>query len=182
MGGWTGIALALRGPADDRMASRLPTSLHPLAGRPVAWHVLRAISGARPPPCRILYCTVDSPELPGLGHPAEVVAVTGGDWWAAIASHLGAGDGGPFLVECGGRAQDSLDTLIGGAPGRALRSAQGEPLAVWIADRAILERCAAGGLEALADACETVPPADPDRRSWSGRASLAHAGAVISSG
>jgi len=184
MGGWTGIALALRSPADDRMASRLPTSLHPLAGRPVAWHVLRAISGARPPPRRILYCTADRAELPGLADiPADVVSVPPhGDWWAAVASRLGPDEDGPFLlVDAAAVAlRASLDALIAREPGHALRSAQGEPLAVWIADRRILEQCAAGGLEALADACETVPPADPEEAFVvRDRASLARASAVI---
>src|SRR5690606_42020901 len=56
----------------------------------------------------------------------------------------------------------SLDGLIAGAPDRALRSQQGEPLAVWIADRRVLEHGVSGGLEALAAACETVAPADPE--------------------
>ena len=183
MGGWTGIALALRSPADDRMASRLPTSLHPLAGRPLAWHVLRAISGARPPPRRILLCTADRAELPGIADiSAEVVAVPpDGDWWAAVASRLGPDDG-PFLVVDAAAAalRASLDGLIAAEPGRALRSPQGEPLAVWIADRRVLERVASGGLEALADACETVAPADPEEAFVvRDRASLARAGAVI---
>jgi len=183
MGGWTGIALALRSPADDRMASRLPTSLHPLAGRPLAWHVLRAISGARPPPCRILLCTADRAELPGLADiPAEVVAVPPhGDWWAAVASRLGSDDG-PFLVVDAAAAalRASLDGLIAGEPGRALRSVQGEPLAVWVADRQLLARCAPAGLEALAAACETVEPTDPEEAFVvRDRASLARAGAII---
>src|SRR5690606_11175245 len=87
MEGWTGIALALRAPADDRMASRLPTTLHPLAGRPLAWHVLRAIAGGRPPPRRVFFCSESDVGLPGLGDVrAELVAVErGGDWSAAIA-------------------------------------------------------------------------------------------------
>src|SRR5690606_41265448 len=121
MGGWTGIALALRAPADDRMASRLPTSLHPLAGRPLAWHVLRSIAGARPPPARILVCTAEGTE-PGLADvPADVVAVPqDGDWWAAVAPRLGPDDG-PFLVVDAAAAalRTSLDALVAGEIGRA---------------------------------------------------------------
>src|SRR5690606_28913171 len=74
----------------------------------------------------------------------------------------------------------SLDGLIAGAPDRALRSQQGEPLAVWIADRRVLEHGVSGGLEALAAACETVAPADPEEAfAVRDRASLARAGALI---
>lgn len=183
MGGWTGIALALRAPADDRMASRLPTSLHPLAGRPLAWHVLRAIAGARPPPARILVCTAEGTELPGLADVrADMVAVPrDGGWWAAAAPRLGP-DAGPVLVVDAAAAalRASLDALVAGAPGRALRSADGEPLAVWVADRQVLDCAASGGLEALAAACETVAPAAPEEAFVvRDRASLARAGALI---
>ena len=51
---WTGIVLARSEPEDDRMASRLPTFLHPLAGRPLAWHAVSALASLRPAPSRIL--------------------------------------------------------------------------------------------------------------------------------
>ncbi|HEX2188433.1 MAG TPA: hypothetical protein VHG51_06015 [Longimicrobiaceae bacterium] len=53
-GAWTGVVLARSEPADDRMVSRLPTFLHPLAGRPLAWHAVSALAGLRPAPARIL--------------------------------------------------------------------------------------------------------------------------------
>jgi len=54
---WTGIVLARSEPGDDRMASRLPTFLHPLAGRPLAWHAVSAVAALRPAPSRILLVT-----------------------------------------------------------------------------------------------------------------------------
>jgi bifunctional N-acetylglucosamine-1-phosphate-uridyltransferase/glucosamine-1-phosphate-acetyltransferase GlmU-like protein len=51
---WTGIVLARSEPEDDRMASRLPTFLHPLAGRPLAWHAVSALASLQPAPSRIL--------------------------------------------------------------------------------------------------------------------------------
>jgi hypothetical protein len=48
MSTWTGIALARAAPGEDGMQSRLSTYLHPLAGRPLAWHTLAAIAGYRP--------------------------------------------------------------------------------------------------------------------------------------
>ncbi|HEX7091466.1 MAG TPA: hypothetical protein VF192_15105 [Longimicrobiales bacterium] len=180
---WTGIALALRTPADDRMASRLPTVLHPLAGRPLAWHVLQAIASARPPPRRILFCSAPGVELPGLAAiPADaVVAGPGGNWWRAVAARLGD-DEGPFLVADAAAAAllASLHALVTGPPGRALRAPGGEALAVWVADREALACAGAGGLEALAAACETVPAADPaEAFVVRDRAGLARAGALI---
>lgn len=184
MEGWTGIALALRAPADDRMASRLPTSMHPLAGRPLAWHVLRALAGARPPPARILVCATADIVLPGLADlPADVVAVQPGeDWWTAVAGRLRPEEDGPFLVVDAAAAAlcASLDALIAGPPGRALRDPDGEPLAVWVADRQTLQCAGAGGFEALAAACTTVPPAAPEEAfAVRDRASFARAGALI---
>lgn len=57
MSAWTGIVLARSEPADDRMASRLPTFLHPLAGRPLAWHAVSALAAVHPAPSRILLLT-----------------------------------------------------------------------------------------------------------------------------
>jgi hypothetical protein len=51
--GWTGVVLAVRKPGDDGMHSRVSTYLHPLAGRPLCWHVLHALADADPPPRRL---------------------------------------------------------------------------------------------------------------------------------
>jgi hypothetical protein len=45
---WTGIALARAAPGEDGMHSRLSTYLHPLAGRPLAWHTLAALASHQP--------------------------------------------------------------------------------------------------------------------------------------
>jgi bifunctional N-acetylglucosamine-1-phosphate-uridyltransferase/glucosamine-1-phosphate-acetyltransferase GlmU-like protein len=54
MRSWTGIALARTAPGGDGMQSRLSTYLHPLAGRPLAWHTVSALSAARPAAERLL--------------------------------------------------------------------------------------------------------------------------------
>ena len=41
---WTGIALGLAEPGADLLRSRLSTYLHPLAGRPLAWHTLACMA------------------------------------------------------------------------------------------------------------------------------------------
>lgn len=57
MTGWTAVVLALASDAGDAMASRLPTPLHPIAGRPLVWHLAGAVAGAEPRPRRIVILT-----------------------------------------------------------------------------------------------------------------------------
>jgi bifunctional N-acetylglucosamine-1-phosphate-uridyltransferase/glucosamine-1-phosphate-acetyltransferase GlmU-like protein len=48
---WSAVVAALdRG---DAFRSRVSVYLHPLAGRPIAWHVVRALCEAAPPPDRV---------------------------------------------------------------------------------------------------------------------------------
>lgn len=54
MSPWTGIVLALPSTRDDAMVSRLPTYLHPIAGRPLVWHALSALTETAVPPGRLL--------------------------------------------------------------------------------------------------------------------------------
>jgi bifunctional N-acetylglucosamine-1-phosphate-uridyltransferase/glucosamine-1-phosphate-acetyltransferase GlmU-like protein len=54
MRSWTGIALARTAPGGDGMQSRLSTYLHPLAGRPLAWHTVSALAAAHPAAGRLL--------------------------------------------------------------------------------------------------------------------------------
>lgn len=54
MARWTGIILALPSSRPDGMVSRLPTYLHPIAGRPLVWHVAASLSEAAHPPERVL--------------------------------------------------------------------------------------------------------------------------------
>jgi bifunctional UDP-N-acetylglucosamine pyrophosphorylase/glucosamine-1-phosphate N-acetyltransferase len=42
------VAVVMAAGKGKRLKSRLPKVLHPLCGRPVLWHVLRAVRGARP--------------------------------------------------------------------------------------------------------------------------------------
>lgn len=44
MAPWTGVVLALAEPGSDALRSRLSTYLHPLAGRPLAWHAVQAVA------------------------------------------------------------------------------------------------------------------------------------------
>ena len=54
MARWTGIILALPSSRSDGMVSRLPTYLHPIAGRPLVWHVAASLVEAATPPDRVV--------------------------------------------------------------------------------------------------------------------------------
>ncbi len=87
MRSWCGVALATSDPGAGRMASRLPVHLHPLAGRPLAWHSLHALATLRPPPERLVL--VAGPELTpetfrDLPVPVAVVPAEAPDLAAAV--------------------------------------------------------------------------------------------------
>lgn len=51
---WTGIVVASSGTPEEGMISRLPSYLHPIAGRPLIWHTVAELARSDPPPARIL--------------------------------------------------------------------------------------------------------------------------------
>lgn len=54
---WTGILLALPSARQDGMVSRLPVYLHPIAGRPLAWHAAASLIQSTAPPERLVVIT-----------------------------------------------------------------------------------------------------------------------------
>lgn len=71
---WRAVVLALDAP--DAFKSRVGVYLHPLAGRPIVWHVLRSLLDTAPPPDEIVvlhhrHVHIDGTIAPG----APVVAV-----------------------------------------------------------------------------------------------------------
>jgi bifunctional N-acetylglucosamine-1-phosphate-uridyltransferase/glucosamine-1-phosphate-acetyltransferase GlmU-like protein len=55
---WTAVVAALD--ATEQFRSRVTVYSHPLAGRPIVWHVVSALAQASPPPQRILVLHHDS--------------------------------------------------------------------------------------------------------------------------
>ncbi|HLU24860.1 MAG TPA: hypothetical protein VKZ58_04085 [Longimicrobiales bacterium] len=183
-GDWAGIALALRDAGEDRLRSRVPTYLHPLAGRILAWHVLRALATLSPPPRQLLLVTavpVDPAVVAGL--PAGVVPLERkGGWSAALEERLEPSVGRLLFVDATAAAlSTSLAELRGGPTGRVLRGAGGEPLAVWLDRSEVAGRVGnGGGLEALASGCEETVPGDPGETfAVRDRAALARAGVIV---
>lgn len=183
MAGWAGIALALRGPGDDAMRSRLPTYVHPLAGHSLAWHPLRAIAELAPPPQRLFLVGGEWVGAGIIGDlPAEALDAGPDGWWAGLVAGLDAGIESLLVVDAAAATLDtSLEALFAGPAGRVLRAPDGEPVAVW-ADR---ERIAAGAsphpsLEELARGLVPLPIAGTaEGVIVRDRASLARANGIL---
>lgn len=182
--GWCGIALALREPEEDHLASRIPTYLHPLAGRSLAWHVLHALASLDPPANRLVL--VGAPEL----HPAAtgelpsrlVAPHSRNAWWAQVEAELPPECSRLLVVDAAAPALGpGLECLVSGPPNRALRGENGSALALWLeladagsrwSGRAALDEAAVG----LEDAdCGNLEGAFAVRD----RAALARAAAII---
>ncbi len=124
--GWTGIALALTEPGGDDMASRLPTYLHPVAGRPLVWHTLSALAAMRGPPDRLILLT--RPDLSAdlftdLPIECEVVRLSGTSVLDALATLRLSGR--LLLV-------DAAAPLLSSTPVSMLKRSEG----CWLADSA----------------------------------------------
>lgn len=188
MDGWAGIALALRGIDDDAMRSRLPTYLHPLAGRILAWHVLRAAADLRPRPRRLLLASPEplDPSITG-ELPADVVEVELDEEAAFVelAERVTPdGDAALLFVDAAAAAlSESLERLVAGPAGRALRDREGRTLAAWIEAEEAAERCRKGRctLDALADGLPEPQPGGvaAERFAVRDRASFARASRLI---
>ncbi|HEX5725165.1 MAG TPA: hypothetical protein VFX98_06845, partial [Longimicrobiaceae bacterium] len=181
MTSWTGIALALAEPGSDRLGSRLSTYLHPLAGRPLAWHTLHALAALRPAPERLVL--VAGPELASdlfadLPVAVHVVPREAADLPAAVHAAGVSADFPVLAVDAAAPALgEALDRLVAGPVGIVLADAEGIALAAWLTGP---EACAllraGGGLEALpAVGPELRCRAEPAAFAVRSRAELARA-------
>lgn len=181
MSAWAGIALAQRGPEDDALHSRVPTYVHPLAGRTVAWHVLRALGAMEPPPRHLVLV---SPLLPNADALADLGAALiplsdEGDW-TALVDGLPAEVDRLVLVDGAAPALDrSLAVLVDGPVGRVLVDEDGAPVAVSLerGDPALAH--APPDLEALARGRESIPGDPTDTFLVRDRVGLARAARVL---
>jgi bifunctional N-acetylglucosamine-1-phosphate-uridyltransferase/glucosamine-1-phosphate-acetyltransferase GlmU-like protein len=151
---WTGIVLARSEPADDRMASRLPAFLHPLAGRPLAWHAVSALAALHPAPSRILLVSdreVSPDPFLDVWEEIRVLERSGEELWSALEEACGPDE--RFLLV------DARAPLL--APG--LQALLESPTALFLADDA-------GGVAA---ACLDRGAARRRLDAWRGMAALA---------
>jgi bifunctional N-acetylglucosamine-1-phosphate-uridyltransferase/glucosamine-1-phosphate-acetyltransferase GlmU-like protein len=150
MRSWTGIALARTAPGGDGMQSRLSTYLHPLAGRPLAWHTLSALAAAAPAAERLVLLTTPelSPEpFDEIAPAVEVLAAAAAEPAPLPELETDA----VLLVDAAAPAIGPLlPGLLQQPPGAGLRAPDGSVAAAWLtaADaRAVLDD--GGSLAAL---------------------------------
>ncbi|HEX6937832.1 MAG TPA: hypothetical protein VF158_00360 [Longimicrobiales bacterium] len=181
MAPWVGIALALRRPEEDAMRSRVPLYLHPLAGRALAWHGLRAMVSLDPMPRRLFLVSsvpLDPSAVRDL--PAEIVETSPDDWWSAVAARLDGAVERILVVDAAAAALGpSLEALVSAPGDRAIVGAAG-PLAVWLERSRVAERApGGGGLDALVRGVGAVAPAAEEDCLVRDRVTLARAGVTI---
>ncbi|HEX6039087.1 hypothetical protein [Longimicrobium sp.] len=131
MAPWTGVVLALAETGTHEMRSRLSTYLHPLAGRPLAWHAVQAM--ALLGPARVV--VAGGPELgPELfaDLPGEVRVLDADDLgWALTAAVEGGGR--VLAVDAAApTAGDELRRLLELQGDAVLTGDDGAVLAAWL--------------------------------------------------
>lgn len=183
MNGWAGLALALRSADRDGMRSRLPTYIHPLAGRSLAWHVLRAMAAVEPAPRRLFLAATRPLDPSILGElSVEIIDAVAEPWWTSIAGRLAPATDRLLVVDAAAAALSrSLAGLVAGPPNRVLVGTDGRPLAAWL-ERGEAETRGAGAstLEEMALGLAAAAPEDPGEAFIvHDRAQLARAGSII---
>jgi hypothetical protein len=181
MAPWTGVVLALAEPGSDALRSRLSTYLHPLAGRPLAWHAVQAVASLAPARLIVAGGPELGPELfADLPVPVRVLDVGPDDLHWALSA---AAEGGRVLAvdAAAPTAGDSLRPLLHAEGDALLAGGDGVVLAAWLdADGAAALASAGGDLPALREA---LPRADALRDEGGfivrSRETLARASACI---
>lgn len=167
------------------MGSRLPTYLHPLAGRSLAWHAIRALAGMRPRARQLVLVWSGPADSSVVGElPVRLVTVEpGGDWWQALAERLDSSVERLLLVDAAAPALSiSLNRIMAGTQSRVLRDDDGAPLALWAETASVAkkaESAASPGLGELTRGARNVQT-DPEEAFFvQDRRSLARAASVI---
>lgn len=146
MAPWTGVVLALTEPGSDHLGSRLSTYLHPLAGRPLAWHAVQAVASLGA--ARVLVAAV-----PELGPevfadiPGEVRVLDAGAADLRWALPAAVRDGGRVLAvdAAAPTAGEALRRLLESPGDALLEGFDGEVLAAWLGEAGAAALDAAGG-------------------------------------
>jgi bifunctional N-acetylglucosamine-1-phosphate-uridyltransferase/glucosamine-1-phosphate-acetyltransferase GlmU-like protein len=179
---WTGVVLALTEPGADGLRSRLSTYLHPLAGRPLAWHTVHALTTLQPPPERVV--VVAGPDLPpDIFHDvaAEVRMVTREQARREEAFAGLVAEPYALVVDAAAPALGpTLDALLHCNATRLMESPRGALAAAWVETALVPRLVAGGGLETVRTLIPDAPcECDPDAVVVRDRGALARAGARV---
>jgi hypothetical protein len=180
MAAWTGVVLALGGVGSDGLRSRLSTYLHPLAGRPLAWHAVQAVGALAPG--RV--CVAAGPELGGehfgdLPGGARVVPGDPGGADALLA--VGAGERVLVVDALAPTVGVALPALLEHEGDALLEGEAGEVLAGWLTAAGAAALVEGGlALEALSASLPDIPRVrDPRVFAVRSRGALARAAAAV---
>ncbi len=181
--GWAVLVVALPEEQDGPMLSRLPSFLHPVAGRPLVWHALNVLTALSDPPPRVQILAPPDLIDPGLFEDLSLQV----EWLPYVpgsAPHLTleeATEGILLLDACAVYTTRALATLIAAGPG-AWIGQEGSALAAFLtpdgAEMALRENAPfAAGTAVLRD--EARLPGDTDVHPVRTRHDLAIAGRRI---
>ncbi|MGH7483539.1 MAG: hypothetical protein ACRELV_15425, partial [Longimicrobiales bacterium] len=179
---WSGVALALRRPVDDQLQSRLSTYLHPLAGRTLVWHAVRAIGTVAHRPLQVLLVSPEAGLSTGLDelHAEMIVPARRVGWAARVSERLSPSAERVLVIDAAASSiGPSLRALLDQPAPRALLDAGGRPIAAWLDRDQFVELAGQEpDLERLVRACEPFDAAD-DAFLVQDRAALARAASII---
>jgi bifunctional N-acetylglucosamine-1-phosphate-uridyltransferase/glucosamine-1-phosphate-acetyltransferase GlmU-like protein len=185
MGPWSAVALALDEPGAGGLGSRLSKYLHPLAGRPLAWHALWPLGSLAPPPSAAVLLAgagteVGDESFADLPVPVRVVEAPADGGLAAARPHLPP-EGDVLVLDAAASVSAvSLQRLVEGETGTLLVDPRERPLAAWVSGDGLDRVLEGGGLRAFAapvDATRRI--VDPDAFVVESRAELARAVARV---
>lgn len=186
MSPWTGIVLALDELGDDGMESRLSTYLHPLAGRPLAWHSLSCVASLDPAPSRLVLLVSGEWNAELFGEHAgnmQRFDPTHRDLAQAVRELDGATDGNFLLVDAAAIvAAPELRRLVEGPVDRILVDGPGRCIAAWLSAERVRELL--DGVTGLRSLSRGMPAAQGSEASSAtvvvhDRATLSRASMVI---
>ena len=174
MAPWTGVVLALREPESEPLGSRLSTYLHPLAGRPLAWHAVHALATLGPARVLVAGGHELSPEL-FADVPAEVRLVD------SLDDALAAADGRVLALDgAAPLAGPALSHLLASGQDALLQGSDGEMVAAWLGPDGAERLRPGGDLRVLREALPGAPVVrDPDGFAVHTREGLARASSII---
>lgn len=177
MPGWAGIAIALRDAEDDGLRSRVSTHLHPLAGRPVVWHVLRAMLARRPAPRRLAFAATELPSRDLVGEiPADLILHEDVGWLESLPPEAER----IVIMDATAPALDeSLRALLRATPPAVLRDGDDVPIAVCVQRDSLGEQPLDRAFRQAAAEASPVPAVAEEAFLVRDRAALSHAAAIV---
>jgi bifunctional N-acetylglucosamine-1-phosphate-uridyltransferase/glucosamine-1-phosphate-acetyltransferase GlmU-like protein len=174
MAPWTGVVLALREPESEPLGSRLSTYLHPLAGRPLAWHAVHAVATLAP--ARVLLAGGHDlvPEL-FADVPGEVRLTD------SLAEAIAAAEGRVLVLDgAAPLAGPALASLLASDGDALLEGSDGETVAAWLGAEWLARLRPSGDLRVLREALPGAPVMrDADGFAVRTREGLARASSTI---